>query len=301
MKVMNDSPVIIEVAVNGITRKDRNPTVPETPAEIAAEAIACFEEGAAMVHSHANSSYRDPTDSKALANEYQEAFEAVLEVRPDAIVYPTLSGGATIQERWGHHEQLANAGVIHCGAFDPGSVNLAGLGPDGLPKPDGYVYINSPNDIRYVMERCQELRIGPNMAMYEPGFFRTPLAYQAAGKLPPGTFTKFYFTGDAGYFPSHQGPLFSAPPLPESLEMYLAMLGDAPLVWAVTVITGSLLDTELAAMAVERGGHLRVGLEDNPTAESNLAELRRAVELCESLGRRPATPSEAKAILGLPR
>ncbi len=298
---MNNSPVIIEVAINGITRKDRNPTVPETPEEIAAEAIACFEEGAAMIHSHATSSYRDQTDSKALAKEYQDAYEAVLDSRPDAILYPTLSGGDTIQERWGHHEHLANAGVIHCGAFDPGSVNLAGLGADGLPKPEGYVYINSPSDIRYVMERCTELRIGPNMAMYEPGFFRAPLAYHAAGKLPPGTFSKFYFTGDAGYFPDHKGALFSAPPLPESLEMYLAMLGDAPLVWAVTVITGSLLDTEIAAMAVERGGHLRVGLEDNPTAESNLSELRRAVELCESLGRRPATPTEAKEILGMPR
>ena len=133
-----------------------------------------------------------------------------------------------------------------------------------MPNPQGYVYINSTADIRYVMQRCVELGIGPNMAMYEPGFFRTPLAYLAAGKLPPGSFSKFYFTGDAGYFPGHSGPLFSAPPLVESLEMYLAMLGDAPLVWAVTVITGSLLDTDLAAMAVERGGHLRVGLEDNP-------------------------------------
>ena len=298
---MNHPPVIIEVAINGITRKDRNPTAPETPEEVAAEALVCFEAGAAMVHSHANSSYRDATDSAALVAEYQQAYEAVLAERPDAILYPTLSGGATIQERWGHHEQLAEAGVIHCGAFDPGSINLAGLGEDGLPNPQGYVYINSTADIRYVMQRCVELGIGPNMAMYEPGFFRTPLAYLAAGKLPPGSFSKFYFTGDAGYFPGHSGPLFSAPPLVESLEMYLAMLGDAPLVWAVTVITGSLLDTDLAAMAVERGGHLRVGLEDNPTAESNVAELQRAIELCESLGRRPATTAEARQILGLPR
>lgn len=294
-------PVIIEVAINGITRKDRNPNAPETPEEIAAEAVACFEQGAGVVHSHATSSYREPTDPDALAKEYQQAYQEVLASRPDAILYPTLTGGETIQQRWGHHEFLAEAGVIHCAAFDPGSVNLAGLGPDGLPKAEGYVYVNSPADIRYVMARCTELGIGPSMAIYEPGFFRTPLAYLAAGKLPPGTFSKFYFTGDAaGYFPGHQGPLFSAPPLPESLEMYLAMLGDAPLAWAVSVITGSLLDTDLAAMAVERGGHLRVGLEDNPTAENNLVQLKRAVELCESMGRRPATPTETRKILGLP-
>ena len=36
----DDDRVVIEVAVNGVTRKDRNPTAPETPDEVAADALA---------------------------------------------------------------------------------------------------------------------------------------------------------------------------------------------------------------------------------------------------------------------
>lgn len=294
------SAVIIEVALNGITRKDRNPAAPETPEEIAADAVACLEAGAAIIHTHATSTYRDPASSEPLAEEYAQAFRQILAERPDALVYPTMSGGETIQQRWGHHEILAEEGVISAAVVDPGSVNLAGTGEDGLPRPDDFVYVNSPKDILYMMARCDALGIGPNMAIFEPGFFRVPLAYYRAGKLPAGSFTKFYFSGDVGYLPGSTGPLFSCPPLPESLEMYLAMKGDATLPWAVSVITGSLLDTEIAAMAIERGGHIRIGLEDNSSAESNVAEVNRAVALIEHLGHHPATTEETKQLLDLP-
>ena len=49
--------VIITVAQTGaITMKKQNPHVPEQPDEIAASALACYNEGAAIVHIHA----RDP-------------------------------------------------------------------------------------------------------------------------------------------------------------------------------------------------------------------------------------------------
>ncbi|MEL6190246.1 MAG: 3-keto-5-aminohexanoate cleavage protein, partial [Myxococcota bacterium] len=57
--------------------------------------------------------------------------------------------------------------------------------------------------------------------------------------------------------------------------------------------------------SLELGGHLRTGLEDNirldkhTLASSNAALVERAVELAREHGRRPATPSEARAILGL--
>src|ERR1700722_19804265 len=45
-------PAIIEVAINGVTTKERNPNVPRTPDEIATDALACFEAGAAIIHNH---------------------------------------------------------------------------------------------------------------------------------------------------------------------------------------------------------------------------------------------------------
>ncbi|MCB1002583.1 MAG: 3-keto-5-aminohexanoate cleavage protein, partial [Acidimicrobiales bacterium] len=45
---MARGPVIIEVAINGSTSKEQNPHVPEGPGEIAADALACFDAGAAI-------------------------------------------------------------------------------------------------------------------------------------------------------------------------------------------------------------------------------------------------------------
>ena len=71
---------------------------------------------------------------------------------------------------------------------------------------------------------------------------------------------KFYFSG-GGYLGGGE-PLWGAPPIIEALDLYLAMLGDADIPWAVAVLGGSLLDTPIARAALERGGHLRVGIED---------------------------------------
>jgi len=45
-------PVVIEAALNGATPKSRNPHVPTTPEEITADALACMNAGAAIVHTH---------------------------------------------------------------------------------------------------------------------------------------------------------------------------------------------------------------------------------------------------------
>lgn len=292
-------PLIIEVAVNGVTRKARNPAVPETPEEIAAEALACIEAGASVIHTHTTRPFGTAVTVEDTAEEYARAYRIVLAERPDAIVYPTMSGGATIHERYDHHRLLADEGLIRCGVLDPGSANLSSFGADGLPTATDFVYANSPNDIRYMMATCAELRLGPSFAIYEPGFLRMVLGFHAGGTLAPGSLVKFYFSG-GGFFASGI-PTFSAPPIPEALALYRAMMRGVDLPWAVTVLGGDLLDTPIARTAVEEGGHLRIGLEDHAGAESNLAQLRRALDLAAEVGRPVATTADAARILHLPR
>jgi uncharacterized protein (DUF849 family) len=61
----------------------------------------------------------------------------------------------------------------------------------------------------------------------------------------------------------------------------------------------------LAALSVATGGNIRVGLEDSlwegrgRLSMSNAAQVGRAVRLVETLGLEPATPDEARAMLGL--
>ncbi|HXY93022.1 MAG TPA: 3-keto-5-aminohexanoate cleavage protein [Acidimicrobiia bacterium] len=291
-------PVVIEVAVNGVTRKERNPTVPVEPDEVAADTIRCLDAGATVVHTHPHA-FGDGSPPDVVAERYAGAYRTVVAERPGAILYPTMSGGPTVGGRWDHHRILAREGLIRCGCLDPGSTNLASFGADGLPTATDFVYTNSPNDIRYMMSGCADEGLGPSFAIYEPAFLRMVLGYHRSGKLPAGALVKFYFSGDRGYLaPGY--PTFSAPPIPEALALYRAMLADTDLPWAVTVLGGDILDTPVARLALEQGGHIRVGLEDYSDAESNVACVQRAVALAEEVGRAVATAAEAVDVLRLP-
>jgi 3-keto-5-aminohexanoate cleavage enzyme len=288
------TPCIIEVAVNGVTKKARNPLAPESPEEIAEQAVASIDAGAAIVHMHTSEGGLPYTEAAEL---YARSLRIMRAERPGAVLYPTMGSGSTIQERYDHHRLLVAEGLIDMGVIDPGSVNLAGSTPDGPPT-GSYVYVNSPADIAYMMDVCRETGIGPSFAIYEPGFLRSVLVYHHTGHLAPRSLTKFYFSG-GGYFGGGM-PTFSAPPIVEALDLYLAMLGDVDLPWGTTVLGGSILDTPIARLTVERGGHLRVGLEDHGGGPSNVEQVQRAVALCEELGRPVATAAEARAILGMP-
>jgi uncharacterized protein (DUF849 family) len=289
------SPVLLEVALNGVTTPERNAATPHLPDEIAEDALRCLSAGACIVHSHSHDFARGPAEAAEL---YLAAYRPILARQPGAILYPTAGFGRTAAERWGHHDLLAAAGCIRAGLLDPGSVNLGGVGPDGLPLPLDFVYVNAPSAIRHQIEGCRRLRLGPSIAIFEPGFLRVVVACHRAGALPPGALVKLYFSSSA--YLGEGEPTFSPPPIREALDLYLAMLAGTGLPWAVALLGGSLLDSELARLALARGGHLRVGLEDHAKAASNLAEVERAARLAADHGRRLATPAEAARLLGLP-
>jgi uncharacterized protein (DUF849 family) len=293
---MSRDPVVLEVALNGITGPERNPAAPRMPDELARDALACLDAGAAIVDTH---SHRPALPPAAGAELYAAAYRPILAARPDAILYPTTGIGPTFDDRWGHHDALAREGLIRQGLLDPGSVNFGESGRDGRPLDVDFVYRNGPRDVSGMVEGCARLALGPSVAVFEPGFLRATLAYHRAGLLARGTLVKLYFL-ERGYLGGGE-PHFGVPPIREALDLYLAMLGDAGLPWAVAVLGGSLLDSPIAGWALERGGHLRVGLEDHPDAKCNRDEVERARRLCERHGRRLATPAETAALLDLPR
>jgi 3-keto-5-aminohexanoate cleavage enzyme len=292
---MSDAPVIIEAALNGVTSKARNPVVPTAPDELARDAIGCIDAGATVVHTHSHDIAAPPTEAAKI---YAAAYAPVVAARPDAILYPTTGIGATIEDRYGHVPLLAEQHLIRASFVDTGSVNLGGTGSDGLPPASNYVYTNTFTDIAYKFDVCERLGLGPSIAIFEPGFLRVVVAYARAGRLPRGTLVKFYFSA-GGYLGGGQ-PLWGAPPIAEALDLYLAMLDDAPVPWAVAVLGGSLVDSPVARLALERGGHLRVGLEDFDAGPENVAQVDAARHLCEEVGRPVASLTEAAAVLSLP-
>jgi uncharacterized protein (DUF849 family) len=291
---MSEVPVIIEAALNGITSRRHNPSVPVTPEDLATAAIQCVDAGATVVHTHT----ADPTARpEERTEEYARCYRAVLDARPDTVLYPTTGIGATVADRYAHVGMLAAEGLIRASFADPGSVNLGGVGTDGLPPPIDYVYANSFADIRYAFDLSVEHGLGPSIAVFEPGFLQVVLAYHEAGALPPGALVKLYFA--AGGYLTPGRPLWGAPPIPEALDLYLAMLGDSGIPWAVAVVGGDVLTASVTRLALERGGHLRVGIEDDQAATDNAALVSAAAALCADVGRPVARPPETVDLLGL--
>jgi uncharacterized protein (DUF849 family) len=295
--------VIVEAAINGTTTKDRNPHVPREPDEIAKDALACLDAGAAIVHNHAD---RVMVPGEEAAARYLEGWAPVMAARPDALLYPTTNFGPGVEGAYAHMEPLATTGQLRIGIIDPGSVNLGGVDADQLPAAPGFVYANSFGDIHYQADLCERLSLGPSMAIFEPGWLRAALAWWRAGRLPRGAMVKLYFGGDFGYPTSGSergGAAFGLPPTVRALDAYCELLEGCDLPWSVAVIGGDLLASPVARLALERGAHLHVGLEDfagarTPTNEELVVE---AVSLCDAVGRPVASCDEAAAILELPR
>lgn len=289
-----DSPVIIEVALNGATRRSRNPNVPISPSEVAEDAIACIEAGAGIVHQH---DAEGGVSAARTAEQSLDTYRLVFESRPDALLYPTATFCDPVSERWGHHRPLADAGVLKIAYADPGSLNLGAIGPTAEGRAaSSFVYDNSHADFAHMMDGCRQLALGPSIAIFEPGFLRVILAYHEAGTLPAGTFVKFYFGAGGPY-------AFGFPPAENYLDAYLSLLGSVPIPWAVAVFGDDVCHSGMADWALTRGGHLRVGLEDysGPDRPSNVELVERAVAAVEAAGKRPATPTETAELLGLPR
>ena len=219
-----ETPVILEVAINGSVNKKVNPTAPETPAEIAEQAIQCLDGGATIVHAHTN---QPMEDAKAAAQVYVEAFSPVRKKYPHAILYPTANFDPPVYHEnrrpWkpeiqcGHYRPLAESGAANMVLFDTGVVPIAVYDDKGMiPEEKFWWYGFWPGDNKIVHDVCKDLGTGASISVFEPGWMKNVVAMAKAGTLPRGSKVIMYFAdyGWAGM----------APPIPEALELYLHMI-----------------------------------------------------------------------------
>ena len=287
--------VVIEVALNGATPKSANQHVPCRPDEITRDALACIDAGASIVHNH-NDEGLWTSDGAHAAAPYAQAWRPILARHPGVLLYPTMASGGpgiAIEARWKHIAELARAGLCRVGLVDPGSVSLGFLGADGLPLSLDLVYVNTHRDARHMFLQCAELGLAPSISIFDPSFLRVALAFLAAGRMPAGALVKLYFGGTLA---------FGLPPTLASLEAYLDMLEGSGLPWSVAVLGGDVVACGLAQLALLRGGHLRVGLEDyaGPRTPTNVELVAEAAALATRCGRKVASIEETHQILGIP-
>lgn len=297
-------PVIIEVAVNGATSKTQNPFVPVTPAEVAEDAVSLLNRGAAIIHNHPHDMH---LVGEVAASAYGDSWAPILAEHPEAILCPTFALGPTAEDKVAHIGPCATRGA-RMAPLDPGSVNLADTAEEGSPGRRRFAYVNDFNAIDAALLATTQAGLASSIAIYEPGFLRATLAYHRAGRIPKGSIVKLYFGGDYDFIgrglsgrAGRPAVGFGLPPTNAALTAYLEMLEGSGLSWSVAVLGGDVVRTGLARLALERGGHLRVGLEDygGTDTPTNAQLLEAAVAVCRAVGRPLASSAEAADLLGM--
>jgi uncharacterized protein (DUF849 family) len=286
---------LVEVALNGPWGRERQPGIPVSVADIVAEGIACAQAGAAVVHVHA---YDAATGRQRDDWEIYARIIEGIRAQADCLVYPTIplagSGYADQAQagaaRYGHLAELAARGLVEWAVVDPGSVNFARYDTIAGEMP-GFVYLNPEEHIRAGLSICAAHGVRPSYAIYEPGFTRLGAALAKRWPALKTPVYRFMFSDEFAW---------GFPPKPAHLDAHLALLaGEAP--GAPWMVAGLGVDiTPLIAPAVERGGHVRIGLEDAPwgSERTNLQWTQAAVARILSCGSQPMMPARVRQTMG---
>lgn len=267
-------PIIITAAGVGaeLTRDDQ-PNLPLTASEIAADAAACREAGATIYHLHV----RDPAGRPTMdVSAYRAALDAI-KAASDVIVQ--FSSGGSV-----HDDEEARIAPLdlrpEMASLTTGTVNFG-----------DEVFLNPRPLVDRFYRRMRELGILPEFEIFDSGMLAAAdRLYQDHGD---GHHRHYDFVlGVPGGMPAWSDSIdFLAGHLPPDATWSATGIGSANLI--------------VAAAAIERGGHVRTGMEDvrwyekGVLAASNAQLVERVAEMARDFGRTIATTSDTRTLLGL--
>ena len=273
---MNE-PVIITVAITGaVPKKKDNPAVPVTPAEQIESTHEAFEAGASLVHIHV----REPDEASSSDPEkFALVQEGVRKHCPGMIVQFSTGGRG--------REQAKRGAMLY---LKPDMASLA-TGSVNFPT---QVYENAPDFVEGLARTMLEHGIKPEVEVFD-----LAMLYNAANLVKKGLLKD----------PPHIQFVMGVPnamPARRSIFDFLRRELSEIMPRATWVAAGvGRHQWEVNQWCLEAGGHCRTGLEDNLKIEadrlaaSNAELVKKVADNCGRFGRRVATPSEARRILGL--
>lgn len=244
-----------------------------SPEGIAREVVSAHEAGANVVHLHVWDERGQPTTDLA-------AFRRTLRLIREGcdIVIEGSTGG--VNELSPSERSVSLQTDIEMASLNPGSINY-----------DKGVYVNSPDDIAYWAQEMQRRGIKPDTAIFDVAMIANTVALAELGWITPPLLFAFVL-GQHGAIPA----------TPRNLLFLSESIPDDSL-WCAAGHGG--YDLQMSALAMNMGGHIRAGFEDNPyyrpgeLATGNAQLIERLVRLAREIGREPATPTEARTMLGL--
>ena len=283
--------LIITVALIGnTTTREKNPSPPMTPEEIAESAIESYRAGAAVCHVHV----RDPITHGPSMNFalYREVCERI-RAKCDMVINLTTGSGArllynrakgtwdtsglkTPEERVEHVLRLKP----EICSLDIGTMNM-----------HDRAFINLVPVVERMATLVRSAGVKPELEVFDAGHIRTAQELIRKGLVAEPPLFQLCLGISGGIGATLEDLLSMQRRLPENALWCAFGVGPAHF--------------SIAAAAIIAGGHARVGFEDNlymsrgVPAASNAQMVEKVVALAGQLGREVATAQEARRILAL--
>lgn len=270
-------PCIITIAITGaVPKKADTPAIPVTPEEQIQSTQEAYEAGASLVHIHVREDDQTPSSDP---EKFAAVQEGVRKFCPGMIIQFSTGGRGRDQNQRGamlfHQPDMASLAT--------GSVNF----PKGI-------YENPPDFIDGLASKMLRNKIKPEIEVFD-----VAMLYNAAGLVKRGLLEE----------PAHVQFVLGVPnalPARRSILEFLVSELQEVLPGATWTAAGvARHQFEVNKWCLELGGHCRTGLEDNikfdkdRLAKSNAELVEKIVRIAGDYSRYPATPVEARELLGL--
>ena len=272
-------PLMICAAVTGgAPARSKTPHHPVTPQQVAADAVACWRAGAAIVHIHAR--LADESTSSEVAA-YRDTADRIRAAGCDAIL--SLSAG----DDGGRADHALRLRVAEAGeelvSLDLGPINLGTR-----------LYDNRPAYLREMAKRMLELGVRPEIDVLDSGHLDSLATLIKDGLVKP---------------PYHVQLVFGVPGgIPLDVRLLPILVSRLPTgsEWSISCQTSdfeTFLRFQMAAFT--EGGHVRTGMEDHvyvrpgELARNNAEMVEQWAATARTFGRPLATPAEARRMLGI--
>jgi 3-keto-5-aminohexanoate cleavage enzyme len=285
-------PLVIEVRGNEFASPADNPHVPVGAAAIIGDAVDCAAAGAAGYHWHARG-----TDGIDRPDDIELHRSVTRGLRDTGLIlHPTLGFTSTQGDAASRLRTVLALNADPTTHIDIVPADIGAFIIDGWDAKaarftsDDKVLLNTTGYLIALLKALHRENVRVLAVVWSPGAVRSALRLREGGILPAPTFWQLGFTGSA----TPGGP----PPTPGMGSAFLEQIPPGEH-WTVHVRDGPCL--EMAEWAIAHGGHVSIGLGDDPYTNLGLptnADLVGVVaDLADRHGRPVASPAEARDLL----
>jgi len=299
---LKNKKVITAALTGAIHTPSMSPHLPITPEQLIDEAVAAHAAGAAVVHLHV----RNPENG--MPNADQDLFRQIaVDVKKQCDVILCTTTGGALGEPVEKRVKVASTLKPELASLNAGSLNFAlfhvldkmkdwkyDWEKQYLGFTEDFIFPNTFKTMREFLEIFNQVETKPEFEIYDVGMINN-LAYAIqSGWIKKPVYLQFVM-----------GILGGIPATPQNLmflyETAQKAIGD----FEFSVCAAGKNQFYMGTQSFLLGGHARVGLEDNlyigkgQLAKSNAEQVEKIVRIARELDCEPATPEEARQILGL--